>query len=65
MPTPSDETVRGVKLVIRGQEMRGPTVAEVEVEIVGRKGLGHPDTICDAVMERISQALSKPYPRHT
>jgi S-adenosylmethionine synthetase len=43
------------------QEMRDPTVAEAEVEIVERKGLGHPDTICDAVMEHISQALSKAY----
>lgn len=36
-------------------------MAEVDVEIVERKGLGHPDTICDAVMERISQALSQAY----
>lgn len=26
-----------------------------------RKGLGHPDTVCDLVMEKISQALSKAY----
>jgi S-adenosylmethionine synthetase len=31
------------------------------VEIVERKGLGHPDTICDLVMERISQALARGY----
>ncbi|HWP22824.1 MAG TPA: methionine adenosyltransferase, partial [Candidatus Binatia bacterium] len=31
------------------------------VEIVERKGLGHPDTICDLVMEQISQELSKAY----
>lgn len=43
------------------QQMSGPTVAEMEVEIVERKGLGHPDTICDLVMERISQALSAAY----
>jgi S-adenosylmethionine synthetase len=30
-------------------------------EIVERKGLGHPDTICDAVMDRISIELSKFY----
>ena len=34
---------------------------EMDVEIVERKGLGHPDSICDAVMERISQALSRAY----
>jgi S-adenosylmethionine synthetase len=43
------------------QEMRDPTVAEAEVEIVERKGLGHPDTLCDAAMEHISQALSEAY----
>lgn len=30
-------------------------------EIVERKGLGHPDSICDAVMERVSIALSQRY----
>lgn len=28
-----------------------------EVEIVERKGLGHPDTICDALAEELSIAL--------
>ena len=46
---------------IHVQVMSGPTVSEMEVEIVERKGLGHPDTICDAVMERISVALSRAY----
>lgn len=36
-------------------------VAEQAVEIVERKGTGHPDYICDAVMERISVALSREY----
>jgi S-adenosylmethionine synthetase len=31
------------------------------VEIVERKGIGHPDTICDCVAEEISIALSKHY----
>ena len=35
-----------------------------DVEIVERKGLGHPDTICDLVMERISQALSQAYVKY-
>jgi len=43
------------------QTVSGPTVSEMDVEIVERKGLGHPDTICDAVMERVSQALSRAY----
>ncbi|MFQ5989530.1 MAG: methionine adenosyltransferase [Candidatus Methylomirabilales bacterium] len=43
------------------QPISGLSAAELDVEIVERKGLGHPDTICDAVMERVSQALSKTY----
>jgi S-adenosylmethionine synthetase len=35
--------------------------AEREVEIVERKGSGHPDTICDLVAEETSIALSKFY----
>jgi S-adenosylmethionine synthetase len=35
--------------------------SEGQIEIVERKGLGHPDTICDLVMETISQALSQAY----
>jgi len=31
------------------------------MEIVERKGLGHPDTICDAVMESVSVALAQAY----
>lgn len=40
---------------------RGVGVAEHAVEIVERKGTGHPDFICDAVMEAISVALSATY----
>lgn len=38
-------------------------VSEHEVEIVERKGLGHPDSICDAIMERVSIELSREYLR--
>jgi S-adenosylmethionine synthetase len=31
------------------------------LEVVERKGLGHPDTICDAIAERFSRALSREY----
>jgi S-adenosylmethionine synthetase len=31
------------------------------VEIVERKGIGHPDTICDALAEELSRALSRFY----
>lgn len=31
------------------------------VEIVERKGIGHPDTVCDAIAEELSRALSQYY----
>jgi len=37
---------------------------EPEVEIVERKGLGHPDSICDALAEQWSLALSRHYLEH-
>ncbi|MBI5775778.1 MAG: S-adenosylmethionine synthetase, partial [Nitrospirae bacterium] len=36
-------------------------VCEQGIEIVERKGKGHPDTICDAVVERISVELASAY----
>ncbi|MBI5237300.1 MAG: methionine adenosyltransferase [Deltaproteobacteria bacterium] len=38
-----------------------PSVMDEPVEIVERKGTGHPDYICDAVMESISIALCREY----
>ncbi|HXV22356.1 MAG TPA: methionine adenosyltransferase [Desulfuromonadales bacterium] len=40
---------------------QGKAVNEQTVEIVERKGTGHPDTMCDAIMDAISVALSKAY----
>jgi len=37
-----------------------PSIAE-PLEIVERKGLGHPDTICDALAEMLSRALCREY----
>jgi S-adenosylmethionine synthetase len=42
---------------------RGTLVTEQRVEIVERKGTGHPDYLCDSMMEAISIALSKEYVR--
>jgi S-adenosylmethionine synthetase len=42
---------------------RGTPVAERQVEIVERKGTGHPDYLCDSIMEEISIALSREYAR--
>jgi len=38
-----------------------PLPAELPYEIVERKGVGHPDTICDALAENLSIALSRYY----
>lgn len=38
-------------------------MAEHPIEIVERKGRGHPDSICDCVMEAVSVALSQAYRR--
>lgn len=43
------------------EAFRGKAITEHPVEIVERKGVGHPDYICDAVMESISIALSGAY----
>ncbi|MHC1696563.1 MAG: methionine adenosyltransferase [Geobacteraceae bacterium] len=40
---------------------RGKSVAEERVEIVERKGTGHPDFICDSIMEAVSVALCGEY----
>ncbi|KPV65275.1 MAG: S-adenosylmethionine synthase [Candidatus Bathyarchaeota archaeon BA1] len=34
---------------------------EQNLEIVERKGLGHPDSICDAIMDQVSVRLSREY----
>jgi len=48
---------------IRVGRLNAPPVFERPVEIVERKGIGHPDTVCDGVMEEVSQALSREYLR--
>lgn len=40
---------------------REPAAADRAIEIVERKGLGHPDTICDMLSEALSVALSRHY----
>lgn len=40
---------------------RGTSVIDQRVEIVERKGIGHPDSLCDAIMEAVSIALSREY----
>jgi S-adenosylmethionine synthetase len=42
-------------------EASGVSPAEEAMEIVERKGVGHPDTICDAVMEAVAVQLAQAY----
>lgn len=39
----------------------GPAVEDQHIEIVERKGLGHPDSICDGVAEAVSRELARTY----
>ena len=43
------------------EELNHTPVGKQRVELVERKGTGHPDSICDAIMEQISLALSRAY----
>ncbi|MCK4473339.1 MAG: methionine adenosyltransferase [Anaerolineae bacterium] len=43
------------------ERLQGVPVEEQQVELVERKGLGHPDSICDAIMEAISVELCRAY----
>ncbi|WP_440006293.1 methionine adenosyltransferase [Halomicrococcus sp. SG-WS-1] len=36
-------------------------VEDQEIEIVERKGIGHPDSICDGIAESVSRALAQAY----
>ena len=39
----------------------GQAVADQEIEVVERKGVGHPDSLCDGVAESVSRALAQTY----
>ncbi|MFQ6050805.1 MAG: methionine adenosyltransferase [Candidatus Hydrothermarchaeota archaeon] len=43
------------------EELHARPITEYKIEIVERKGLGHPDFICDSIMDQISVRLSKEY----
>ena len=46
---------------IRVQKLDQRPIEELDVEIVERKGIGHPDFMADAASEAVSIALSKHY----
>jgi S-adenosylmethionine synthetase len=43
------------------EKLKSTPIQEQRTEIVERKGLGHPDFICDSIVDKISVALSKEY----
>ncbi len=46
---------------IRVQALDRNAVEDQQIEIVERKGIGHPDSICDGVAESVSRALAREY----
>ena len=46
---------------IHVQPASGRAVEDQTIEIVERKGVGHPDSICDGVAETVSRALAQAY----
>jgi S-adenosylmethionine synthetase len=46
-------------LIIRPRAEHGP--GQQPLEVVERKGIGHPDTICDGIAEHVSQQLCRYY----
>jgi len=46
---------------IRITQASGQAVEDQRVEVVERKGIGHPDSICDGLAEAVSQALARAY----
>ncbi|MDJ1433446.1 methionine adenosyltransferase [Halostagnicola sp. A-GB9-2] len=46
---------------IRVEPIERRAVEDQEVEIVERKGIGHPDSICDGIAESVAGALAREY----
>lgn len=47
------------------EQLKNIPLPQQRIEIVERKGLGHPDNMCDAIMDRISVKLSQEYLQKT
>jgi S-adenosylmethionine synthetase len=43
------------------EQLRHTPAARQRIELVERKGIGHPDSICDAIAEEVSLALCREY----
>ncbi|MDY6779347.1 MAG: methionine adenosyltransferase [Halobacteria archaeon] len=46
---------------IRVESLDGKPVEERRIELVERKGIGHPDTLCDGIAESVMRELSREY----
>ncbi|EQD56516.1 S-adenosylmethionine synthetase (MAT), archaea, partial [mine drainage metagenome] len=46
---------------IQVEPLRTMHIEDQTVELVERKGLGHPDSMADGISESVSQALSRMY----
>ncbi|MEM0151415.1 MAG: methionine adenosyltransferase [Thermoplasmata archaeon] len=46
------------------EDLKSLAVVDRNIEIVERKGLGHPDSVADGIAESVSRALSKYYIEH-
>ena len=48
-------------LIAMRDRVLSPLITSDDVEVVERKGAGHPDTICDALAETLSRNLCREY----
>ena len=46
---------------IKIEKAIGKTAGQNEIEVVERKGIGHPDSISDGIAETVSRVLSQTY----
>lgn len=46
------------------KELKQTPLSAQPIEICERKGIGHPDSICDALLNEVSNELSKEYMKH-
>jgi len=46
------------------ESLRGLPVSQRRIELVERKGIGHPDTICDSLVEAVAIGLNRMYLKH-
>src|SRR5512136_2195816 len=59
MAIPTSEEACMSNIIV--EELKQTPVGQQRVELVERKGTGHPDSVCDAIMEQVSVALCREY----